>query len=75
VVTDSSTQKLRVKCKDPNCEWRLYAKIVDNSWAIMKCPYQHICRVTAARVDHAQLTAKMQERKDSSSHVLAVCAV
>jgi hypothetical protein len=56
VVTDSSIQKLRVKCKDPNCEWRLYAKTVGNSWAIMKCPYQHICRATAARVDHAQLT-------------------
>jgi hypothetical protein len=25
----------------------------------MKCPYKHICRATAARVDHAQLTAKM----------------
>jgi hypothetical protein len=25
----------------------------------MKCSYKHKCRVTAARVDHAQLTAKM----------------
>jgi hypothetical protein len=25
----------------------------------MKCPYQHICRATATRVDHTQLTAKM----------------
>jgi hypothetical protein len=59
MVTDSSTQKLRVKCKDSNYEWRLYAKIVGNSWAIMKCLYQQIYRATAARVDHAQLTAKM----------------
>jgi hypothetical protein len=59
VVTDSSTKKLRVKCKDPNCEWWLYAKVVDNSWAIMKYPHQHICRTTVTRVDHAQLIAKM----------------
>jgi hypothetical protein len=25
----------------------------------MKYPYKHICRATAVRVDHAQLTAKM----------------
>jgi hypothetical protein len=25
----------------------------------MKCMYKHICRATAVRVDHAQLTAKM----------------
>jgi hypothetical protein len=25
----------------------------------MKCPYKHICRAIAARVDYAQLTAKM----------------
>jgi hypothetical protein len=59
VVTDSNKQKLRVKCKDPDCEWRLYAKSIGNAWAIMKCLYKYICRATVARVDYAQLTAKM----------------
>ena len=31
VVLDSSTTKYRVKCKDPNCDWRLYGKAVGNS--------------------------------------------
>jgi MuDR family transposase len=33
VVKDSSKQKLRVKCKDPDCEWRLYAKLIGNAKA------------------------------------------
>jgi MuDR family transposase len=33
VVKDSSKQKLRVKCKDPDCEWRLYAKSIGNAKA------------------------------------------
>jgi hypothetical protein len=37
----------------------LYAKSIDNVWAIMKCPYKHICRATAAIVVHAQLTVKI----------------
>jgi hypothetical protein len=30
-----------------------------DAWAIKKIPYKHICRATVARVDHAQLTAKV----------------
>jgi len=60
-VRESGRKKLRYVCRDENCSWYLYATPTGagDAWGIRKCPYKHICRATAARVDHAQLTAKM----------------
>jgi len=73
-VQDSSKTKYRVRCKDENCSWMLYAARTGSgdAWSIRKCPYKHICRSTAARFDHAQLTAKMMAdiiREDVENNV------
>jgi hypothetical protein len=48
-------------CKDENYSWYLYAIPTDagDAWGTRKYPYKHIYRATTARVDHAQLTAKI----------------
>ena len=49
-----------VKCKDPNCLWRLYARVNSTgTWQISTMGEDHDCYGSATRLDHEQLTAKL----------------
>jgi hypothetical protein len=59
-VTNNSKSKLVMKCKDSNCQWRMYATPnITGIWEIKINLLEHSCFDSATRADDSHMTSRM----------------